>query len=213
MDWLNQVAKYHNEWLSVMYSFGAKSNAEDFVQEVYIRLAERVDEEKMFYQSGEKKGEVNKSYVYFALRSLWVDYKRKHRKYTAIKKKTRMQITSIENLVKYKHDKVLADVENKSAYNPLSDVRSNDDLQMIEKKYEIILDKVNTEIKSWHWYDQLLFVHYVQSGKSIRTLAKETKISRDSIFQTLKNCKKKIINVVGEDWQDFKNKDFELINK
>ena len=201
-----------------MHSFGAKNEAEDFVQEVYIRLAERVDETKILYQTGEKKGEVNKSYVYFALRSLWVDYKRKHRKYTEIKKKTRMQIFRIDDLIKYKHDKVLANSKNKSAYNPLSDVKNNVvasekiDLQMIEKKYNIIVNKVNTEIESWHWYDQMLFVHYVESGKSIRTLAEETNISRDSIFQTLKNCKLKIINAVGEDWEDFKNKDFELIN-
>lgn len=196
-----------------MHSFGAKNESEDFVQEVYIRLAERVDETKILYQSGEKKGEVNKSYVYFALRSLWVDYKRKHRRYTEKKKKTRMRIFRVEDLVKYKHGKVLASVKNKSAYNPLSAVRSYNDLQMIEKKYDIILDKINTEIESWHWYDQMLFVHYVESGKSIRTLAEETNISRDSIFQTLKNCKLKIKTVVGEDWEDFKNKDFELIKQ
>jgi predicted DNA-binding protein YlxM (UPF0122 family) len=57
----------------------------------------------------------------------------------------------------------------------------------------------------------MLFKEYVTTGKSIITLAKESNISRSSIFQTLKNCKQRIKITVGEDWEDFRNQDFEHI--
>ena len=57
----------------------------------------------------------------------------------------------------------------------------------------------------------MIFQEYIKTGKSIRTLAKQSKISKDSIFQTLKNCKAKLKEKVGEDWEDFKNEDFDKI--
>jgi hypothetical protein len=42
---------------------------------------------------------------------------------------------------------------------------------------------------------------------------RETNISVTSIFNTVKTCKKRIKNNVGEDYEDFKNKDYELIKK
>ena len=51
----------------------------------------------------------------------------------------------------------------------------------------------------------------MESGKSIRKIAKETGISVKSIWVTLKNCKEKIKLVVGEDWEDFRNMDYEHI--
>jgi predicted DNA-binding protein YlxM (UPF0122 family) len=54
---------------------------------------------------------------------------------------------------------------------------------------------------------------YKKTGKSIRELSKETTISTKSIFQTLKHCKERLKENVGEDYEDYKNKDYELILK
>ena len=50
---------------------------------------------------------------------------------------------------------------------------------------------------------------YRDSGKSIRKLSEETRISTSSIFQTLKYCKNQIRINVGEDFEDFINEDYE----
>ena len=45
----------------------------------------------------------------------------------------------------------------------------------------------------------------------MRKLASETGISLTSIFTTIKNCKNRIKENIGEDYQDYNNKDYELI--
>ena len=178
-----------------MKSFGAKDHAEDIVQEVYIRLLEGKHNDKLF-----NDGKLNKAFIYFALRNAWIDIKRKQR--SNRENKNRIELVyfkQYKNDPKYKKD------------NFLSMEIEEEEPKQKHNKYDIILNKINEEIDSWHWYDQKLFNEYVSSGKSIRTLEKETKISRDSIFQTLKNCKAKIKNAMGEDWEDFRNKDYNLI--
>ena len=195
MEWFKQITNYHHEWIAIMRSFGAKDHAEDIVQEVYIRLLDKADKEKLF-----NDGKLNKAFIYFALRNTWIDIKRKQR--SNRENKNRIELVyfkQYKNDPKYKEDNFLS--------------MESEELNQKQKhnKYEIILNKINEEIDSWHWYDSMLFKEYVSSGKSIRTLAKETKISRDSIFQTLKNCKTRIKNAIGEDWEDFRNKDYHLI--
>tara|TARA_R110002020_G_scaffold383842_1_gene594488 strand:- start:237 stop:833 length:597 start_codon:yes stop_codon:yes gene_type:complete len=195
VEWFKQITNYHHEWIAIMKSFGAKDHAEDIVQEVYIRLLDRADHNKLF-----NNGKLNKAYVYFALRNTWIMHIRKQR--SNRENKNRIELVyfkQYKNDPKYKEDNFLS-MEIEEA-NP----------KLKHHKYEIILEKINEEIDSWHWYDSMLFKEYVSSGKSIRTLAKETKISRDSIFQTLKNCKTRIKNAIGEDWEDFRNKDYHLI--
>jgi DNA-directed RNA polymerase specialized sigma24 family protein len=72
-------------------------------------------------------------------------------------------------------------------------------------------EKIEKEIKSWHWYDEKLFRLYKDSGKSMREIESGTTISLTSIFNTIKNCKNRIKVAVGEDYEDLKNNDFELI--
>lgn len=77
--------------------------------------------------------------------------------------------------------------------------------------YERLHDKINKEIKNWDWYDQRLFDIYRDTNKSIRKLSSETSISVKSIFSTLKYCKERIKENVGDDYDDYKNEDYELI--
>tara|TARA_R100001530_G_scaffold135563_1_gene113084 strand:- start:3 stop:593 length:591 start_codon:yes stop_codon:yes gene_type:complete len=195
VEWLNRVTKYHKEWIAIMQSFGAKDQSEDIVQEVYIRLLNRADLKKLFIN-----GELNKSYVYFALRNTWIMHIRKQR-------------SNREKGVKIDNPLLYVDEPSYKIDNLFVSKTPEIDESIKFEKYEVILNKIRQEVESWHWYDQMLFTVYVSSGKSIRTLAKETKISRDSIFQTLKNCKERIKASVGEDWEDFKNKDYNFIKE
>ena len=74
-------------------------------------------------------------------------------------------------------------------------------------------NKILKEIYSWHRYETLMFITYMNTDISIRKLAKETKISKDSIFYTLKKCKNKLKESYGDDWQDFVKEDFYKLNK
>lgn len=77
---------------------------------------------------------------------------------------------------------------------------------------DIIDELIKAEMNNWHWYDKKLFLLYMNNDISMRSLAKETKISLSSIANTLKNCKIRIKNTIGEDYQDYKNKEYHLIN-
>jgi len=79
--------------------------------------------------------------------------------------------------------------------------------------YDEILSNIENEIETWNWYDKQLFYIYHNSNDSIRTLSKKMGISKDSIHNTLKKCNTKIRANVGEDYEDYLNKDYELINK
>jgi RNA polymerase sigma factor (sigma-70 family) len=79
--------------------------------------------------------------------------------------------------------------------------------------YNNLLNNIDGECNSWHWYDKQLFELYKNTNKSLRQISAETNISVTSIFNTVKTCKKRIKNNIEEDYQDFKNKDYELIKK
>ena len=77
--------------------------------------------------------------------------------------------------------------------------------------YSNIYDKIEDEISNWHWYDQKLFNLYKQGELSMRDIAKDTNISLTSIFNTIKNCKERLKDNVGEDYEDYNNQDYDLL--
>jgi len=107
--------------------------------------------------------------------------------------------------------------QNKNNKNELLILDSFHDLAVDEFENEEFYSlerlhaKILKEILTWHWYDIKLFLTYLESDISMRQIAKEAKISLTSIFNTIKNCKERLVKNVGEDWQDYLNKDYELI--
>lgn len=67
----------------------------------------------------------------------------------------------------------------------------DDDLSK-ELEKERIQQSIEKEMQNWEWFDQQLFLLYLRSGKSMRELEAETKISLTSIFHTIKKCKQKL---------------------
>ena len=192
MEWLKEVCKYHIEWVKIMQSFGAKEFSEDYVQDLYIRLAEKSNKKKAF-----QNGKLNKSYIFFLLRNIYIDNIRKQRN------------NNEKSYMKHKH---FNSYNFKKEENFFLDPGCYEDKEILKKnKYDIILNKILKEIATWHWYDVMLFNIYMNSGKSIRILEKESGISYFSIFHTLKNCKDRLRVAIGEDWEDFINKDYEFI--
>lgn len=67
---LEKLAKNHSKWLAIAYKIcGCKDNANDIVQDMYIKM----------YELGK---EVDEGYIYFVLRSIFIDSKRKQKEFT-----------------------------------------------------------------------------------------------------------------------------------
>ena len=77
MKWLEKVAEHHEDYLEIVRKFGEQFLAEDIVQEMYIKLSKYCTPEKII----RKDGQVNKSYVYFVLRNLFLDYQKEKNKH------------------------------------------------------------------------------------------------------------------------------------
>jgi DNA-directed RNA polymerase specialized sigma24 family protein len=58
---IKDLPNYHTEWLNIVKSFGAKTDAEDIVQDMYIRI----------YKYADNKTEVSKSYIWVTLRNIF----------------------------------------------------------------------------------------------------------------------------------------------
>jgi len=167
-----------------------KEIVEDFVHETYLRLNKYIDNpEKIMYN----EKEVNKFYVYVTIKNLWTDYCKEKNKYVVYK---------IDNSdFDYKFDTSDWDVYEEVDYEK-------------EEAEENILTSINSEVDSWdHWYDKKLFKLYYKTDMSMRKLAKDTGISVTSIFNSCKNYKEIIRSKFSEDFEDYLNGDFYLINK
>jgi DNA-directed RNA polymerase specialized sigma24 family protein len=83
----------------------------------------------------------------------------------------------------------------------------------IEQKetLEVLLNKIDECVNSFDWYDKMLYDIYYKSEQSQRDLAKATGISLSSLSNSLKTQKKTIKKLVGEDYQDYINQDYEWI--
>lgn len=80
-----------------------------------------------------------------------------------------------------------------------------------EKAFNRILEKVDEISETWGWYDKEMFQLYKNTKFSLRGLAKETGISWVSIAHTIKHCKEKIKIALAEDYKNYRNGDFHLI--
>lgn len=57
---------------------------------------------------------------------------------------------------------------------------------------------VQQEIQEWHWYDRMLFNLVYENGEKLRQISRGSGISLSSIFNTMKNAKKRIKTAIEE---------------
>ena len=130
-----------------------------------------------------KNGVVSRGYLYFTLRSLYFQY------YNS----------------KKKIDKVYLDDEETTTEIPNLDTLDE------QVAYNKICQLIDEHIDNWRWYERKLFLLYRDSDLSIRGIAAETGISWVSIYHTLKHAKNELKEKFSEDYDDYKNDDYELI--
>lgn len=127
-------------------------------------------------------GKLNKAYIWLALKNTFLQHVRKENKITFCSLDTAVNLPA-ENTNEKKHE-----AEN------------------------IIDEQIKNAIKNLDWYDKMLFDIYKNQNLSMRKISLETHISVTSIFYTIQRCKQKIKFDVMENYQDFKNEEYELIN-
>lgn len=199
MNWFEIVSKRHKEYLNIVRSFAENKDnkyVEDIVQDAYLEITElgakkhkendkRVNDKYKDLSISERilneDNEVNMMYM-------WITLKRVSMNHLKQRKRNNYIIRLGQNFDKPE----TMDPDN-------------------EKAFEVLIKKIEKEIKTWHWYDRMLFETYISNNKSMRKLSQDTKISLTSVFNTLKNCKLRLQKVIGEDYEDYMNKDFELI--
>ncbi len=84
------------------------------------------------------------------------------------------------------------------------------DMQM-EEAFSKLIVKMRNEANSWGRYHSKLFNVYYMTDFSMRDIADGTGISLTHIYNNLKTYKKIIIDKYREDYQDFKNQDYDKL--
>ena len=187
MNWINKIYKHHKEWVAMVESLGGGLYSEDIVQEAYIKLDKYNCEHKII-----TKGKVSKGYMYFVLRSLFINY---------IKAKNKIRTVQIEKFFRDFDYIEIKDIEKFTITDTITE----------QIAFGKLCNKMDIVVDEWHWYDKKIFEIYRDTPLSIRGMAKETNISCVNIFHTLKKGKKIINQKFSEDYEDYKNGDFDLI--
>lgn len=84
------------------------------------------------------------------------------------------------------------------------------DMQM-EEAFSKLIVKMRNEANSWGRYHSKLFNVYYMTDFSMRDIADGTGISLTHIYNNLKTYKQIIIDKYKEDYEDFKNKDYDKL--
>ena len=188
---LTLLAKHHKEYINTVKSlygnnFSVINYAEDFVQDAYMKLS-RYD--NLHDKVVKPDGSVSKGYMFFCLRSIVINQLKKKR------------------VTKYNYIGDEYDMEEKFMLIDESRDPVEHAVELLEEKMYKIAEDGND------WFDFKLFKTYLQTGKSFRTLAKETGLGIQTIYLSIKKTKILIAEKLYEDYQDLVNGDLELINK
>lgn len=193
---INELYKYHKDWVRIVLSMGGGYYSEDIVQEAYIKIHlkkyDLLDD-----------GIVNKTYMYVILHSVLIDYLRKKNKIV------KFYIEDIKELERSPLQGAITDF-----YNKLNESISDNEQDEIEREAFFNLSTaIDKEVDSWHFYDKKCFNMYrlplnydLGYKTSIRKMEEATKISMVTIYETLKKAKATLKLKIKEDYEIYKRR-------
>lgn len=76
-------------------------------------------------------------------------------------------------------------------------LREDESNELAEELAQPFIDFIDT----WHWYDKMLFMTWVNNKISMRKLSRETGIAFMSVYYTIKKCKERL-----KEWQENQTK-------
>ena len=179
---LEILAKNHKIWVRMVVSFGCdRDTAQDIVQSFYLRMHKYVKDSSRIMYNDD---EVNRFFVYVTLKNMWKSYLSAKNKYQFF------DIWEEEGAEEFKEEVFNYDMDT---------------------AFERLVEKIDQEMGTWHRYDRILSEKYLKTDYSLREIAEGTGISLTSIFNSMKTNKKMLKDKFQEDWEDFKNGDYNLI--
>lgn len=166
----------------MVMSFGCDyQTAQDIVQSMYLRMHKYIKDEKRIMYNDD---EVNRFFIYVTLKNMWKTYIVSENKYKFF------DIWEHEGAEVFKDEVFDASMD---------------------AAFERLIAYISKEMNTWHKYDKILSEKYFKSDYSLREIADGTGISLTSIFNTIKNNKQILREKFSEDYEDFKNGDYNLI--
>lgn len=179
---LDILAKNHKIWVRMALSFGCDMDeAQDLVQEFYLRMHKYIKDPAKIMYNDD---EVNRFFVYVTLKNMYKSYRVAQAKYKFF------DIWEEEGVEDFK--------EEVFDHN-------------MDAAFERLINKIESEMDGWHRYDKILSEKYLKTDYSLREIADGTGISLTSIFNSMRANKKILKEKFSEDYQDFKNGDYNLI--
>lgn len=182
---LELISKHHKECKEMVLAIAGnlpriQRDAEDFVQDMYIRLSRYPD---LYEKVIDDKGNVRKGYLFFTLRSIVLnDIK--------LKKNNIYKTYTDGNHSEIDFDEVIP-YENGDPYREA--------LEELERRmYEVVGEEL-------HWFDALLFEKYLKGGKTFKQLAEESGLGTQTIYRTMKKAKIAIAEELKEEYENFIN--------
>jgi len=172
--------RYHDEFISAARSVLVKTNfpiyiAEDLVQDAYIKLSRQSD----IYDKIVIDGEVKKGYMYFAVRSVVLDYVRDNRK----------ELSNVELIEEL--DKTEEVVNQPLDYSDFRDV---------------MMSFLSIQLKdSKDWFHLRIFEKYLDSGLTYEELADSIGIGTQTVYKSVKRCKDILQDGFYIDYKEFLN--------
>jgi len=212
MRTLEVLARRNEEWLKMAKSFGVKNDdAWELVQGMYEKMGSYVrDVDKIMYN----ETEVNTFFVFRTLRNLFISGYHVTGAKGGIKNNRMLpssHIMSIPNTYREDDDlhegwngKDLLSKRTKGIIKYFLHEDTKDDNGMFDGLYVNIIQDIDNYVDTWYWYDKKLFNLYFNKGMSMRKIAKETKISLKSVFNSLTKAKQRIREEFGADYYKYK---------
>lgn len=180
---LELLAKDHKLWIKMVVGFGCDvDTAQDIVQSMYLRIHKYVKDQKRIMYSDD---EVNRFFIYITLKNMWKTYERAKDKFV---------------FYEIREDDALDTELRDFAFD-----------EAMEAGFERLLGKITDEMETWHRYDKILSEKYFKSDYSLRDIASGSGISLTSIFNSIRENKRILKEKFSEDYEDFKNGDYNLI--
>ena len=85
------IAKKHKDWVNIARSFGAKTEAEDIVQEMYLRLDKYIKPDQ----------KITSSFVWITLRNIYFDFLKKELITFELDKTVSEAVSDTEGIIAY----------------------------------------------------------------------------------------------------------------
>jgi len=166
---INELCKYHKEWINIVVSFGEEFYAEDIVQEMYIKLS-LIENVEKFYN----KGKINKNFIWTVLRNMAFDLK---------KSKERISKVNISEAMQLKDDYQPENIEAKKRF----EIKYSKEIKTWHWYDQQLFDLYRTSGMSTRQIESVTGISFKSIWKTLKFCKERLKQNVSEDYKNLKN--------------------------